>query len=341
MKRLLVIAIATLLAMSLAVPAFSAGGTEKASQQVIMYGTFTPELLQDWAQMYQAETGRTLEYIRLSAGELAARVQAEGARPGADVVQGLQELFLSGMLERGSLRAIATPANARHYPADIHHPEGYWWGFMGTAGTMLVNKERFARLYPDHELPQTWEDFVRPEYRGEWIMPNPTSSGTGFAWLIAQVMRSGTENWDFLERVASMQPILTASGIAPSQQVAIGEFTFAVSDVSYDAIHLGEGHPVVGIVPGPTNGDVLGMAALNNGPNGPEAAEHFINWLLGKSAQQQMNDIMKVASLHSDVDLGEGFPDMAQIEFVRPSPEFSSSNRERILRIWEDLLDRY
>ena len=322
---------------------FAAGQAERAetdvADTVVVYGTARPELLASWATMYRQETGRTMEYIRLSAGEMMARVQAEGRRPQADVIQGTGEIFLRNMLDEGRLRQMEEPVNARFFPSEFHHPEGYWWGYQHTIGSILINTERFARLFPDHDIPQVWEDFVRPEYRGEWIMPNPATSGTAFAFLLSQLQRTGEEDWTYIEKVAEMNPVLMASGVAPAQQVALGEYTFAVQWVGMGLIHIDEGFPVKGVVPGATAGEMIAIAAVQNGPNGPDASDHFINWLLGRSAQQEFADVKNAASFHSEVELHPAFPDLSEIDFVTIPEGWASQNRDRVLNRWQELLD--
>ena len=305
---------------------------------VIVYASAHESTLARWANLYERETGRTVEFMRLSAGEMVARTQAEMARPQADVVSGIPAAFMAVLREEGAIRPTF-PENAAHFPADLHQADGYWYGTDATILGMLVNESVFQREWPDHEYPETWDDFLRPEYAGWVVMPDPATSGTAYTFVTAHLLRGGEEDWSYLEQYVGQVDLFTSSGVAPARMASIGEYAFAVTFAHDALVNIQAGFPARFVVPGATGGTVGTTAAVVGGPSGDEAADHYIDWLMSLSPQQLLVDLQFVASMHEEVILPAAHPDITAVEFVAVDPEWAATERDRILERWEDVVD--
>lgn len=308
------------------------------ASQVIVYSPAHENTLARWADLYQRQTGNEVVFVRLSAGEMVARVMAEQSRPRADVVMGIATDFMNALYTEGLL-VPSFPENAQFYPADVHHPEGYWYGTDFTVQGIIVNETSFERLFPGRDFPSTWEDFLNPDYQGHFVMPDPVSSGTGYTFLTSHLLRGGEEDWSYLETFAPQVDLFTASGVAPSRLTSMGEYTFGVT-FAHDALaNINAGFPARFVIPGSVGGTVGVVSAVKGGPNGQEAADHFINWIMSQDAQQLIVDLQHVGSLHESVFLPPGYPDADTIQFVEVDASWASENRERILTQWEEIVD--
>ena len=95
---------------------------------------------------------------------------------------------------------------------------------------IIVNKDRFdAECEPKNiSMPETWKDLLRPEFRGEIVMPNPQLSSTGYTFLSSYLQKYGqAEGWAFFEQLDKNVNHYTKKGLAPAQLVATGEFLAA------------------------------------------------------------------------------------------------------------------
>src|SRR5205085_6407640 len=48
--------------------------------------------------------------------------------------------------------------------------------------------------------PETWADLTKPIYKGQVVMPNPASSGTGYLSVVSILQRLGEQKgWEYLD----------------------------------------------------------------------------------------------------------------------------------------------
>ena len=49
-------------------------------------------------------------------------------------------------------------------------------------------------------MPTSWQDLLKPEYKGKLVMPNPASSGTGYLHVASILQMMGEEKgWAYLD----------------------------------------------------------------------------------------------------------------------------------------------
>ena len=136
--------------------------------------------------------------MRDSTGVITAKLLAEKANPQADVVMGVAASSLALLNNQGMLIPYA-PLNLDAIMSqyrDKKNPPA-WFGMDVWGATVCFNTvEAQKRNIPK---PETWKDLTKPVYKGQIVMPNPASSGTGFfdvtAWLIAVGRRQRQGRW--------------------------------------------------------------------------------------------------------------------------------------------------
>ena len=85
-------------------------------------------------------------------------------------------------------------------------------------------------------VPKTWADLLKPEYRGEIQVANPTSSGTAYTMIATLVQLMGEDKaFDYLKNLHRNVSQYTRSGTAPIKAVARGETAISISLVRYSA----------------------------------------------------------------------------------------------------------
>ena len=69
--------------------------------------------------------------------------------------------------------------------------------------------------------PATWADLTKPEYKGQIVMPNPASSGTGYLMVSAWLQLMGEEKgWAYMDALHQNIAAYTHSGSKPCKQAA-------------------------------------------------------------------------------------------------------------------------
>lgn len=271
--------------MVLAVALAGCGKEENKEETLLIYAG----LMEDHAAMavkeFEKETGIKTQFVRMSSGETLARVRAEKDNMSASVWYGGPVDAFVAANEEGLIEAYKSPA-AEEVPAKFKDEDGTWTGiyvgYLGFVGNKSVLEEIGA------EMPQSWEDLLKPEYTGEVVTAHPGSSGTAYTMLSTVVQLMGEkEGIEYMQKLNKQVRQYTKSGTAPGRMVGLGEAGVGITFL-HDAIkYRKEGYKDI-IIAAPKEGtgfEIGAVALLKNGPDS-ENAKKFIDWALSKEAQE-------------------------------------------------------
>jgi iron(III) transport system substrate-binding protein len=316
-----------------------AGAAWAQSKPVMVYGVIHEYTLARLMQKFERDTGAKADFIRLSAGEVATRVQAERQAPKADVIFGISRAIQESMKAQGLLEAYKSPRRA-DVPAKYMDPDGYWTGSALTVQGIAVNTERWKKEMAGVPMPRMWEDLLDPRYKDLIVAPSPLSSGTGFTFIVGQFFRLGEEKgWEYLKALDRNVRFYTPSGIAPTRMVAAGEFLIAVT-FAHDALKaISAGYPVALVHPAGVSWDIGSVSLVKSGPN-LEGGKRFVDWVLGRDPIQLIVDLNFEGSLRSDVSLPQGATPLEKLDLVDYRLDWAAQNRQRLLKQWGDLFKK-
>jgi iron(III) transport system substrate-binding protein len=274
-----------------------------------------------------------LEILRLSTGDLTARLLAEKDNPQADVIYGTAATSMMIFQEEGMLEPYAPEGVEAIYPQfkDTNNPP-YWVGVDAYVTAFCVN----TALAQEKNLPipQSWADLLDPVYQGQIVMPNPASSGTGFMFVSSVLQGLGeTQGWAYLKELDKNMAIYTKSGSAPCKMAGAGEYTIGVSFEFVAAQQIAAGAPLTLVLPAEGSGYEMEVNALVKGTQKEEAAKQFLDWAISDEA-------MNLYAEYFGVLARPGFPAPAGIPADIADRLFpmdfawSSDNRDDILASW-------
>lgn len=159
---------------------------------------------------------------------------------------------------------------------------------VGMAAQFTRFVTRNSDLVREGEIA-SFPDLLKPQYKGKMILRDPTTSGTGNAWVGFMVRIWGQEKArDFLKQFVQQDPVLTRDTRLQIESVARGKYPLGIAtsgDATAEFIKLGAPVAIVHteeggmILPG---GGSLGIPGSRPHSN---AAAIFINWLLSKEGQ--------------------------------------------------------
>jgi len=184
---------------------------------------------QGMKQEFEAKYGITVNYVRMSSGEALARVQAEKDNPQFDIWWGGPiDSFVAAKGE-GLLEAYDSPNYANLIdPVKMKDVDNQWVGiYVGTLG-FATNTDWLA-ANPGVEAPTSWDDLLKPEFKGQVMVAHPSSSGTSYTALATVLQIRGEEaGWEYLKQYAGQMAQYTKSGAAPAKFVGQGEAAVAI-----------------------------------------------------------------------------------------------------------------
>jgi putative spermidine/putrescine transport system substrate-binding protein len=165
----------------------------------------------DWGSQLKAMKdvlGLTVPPDNKNSGQSLAALIAEKAKPVADVVY-LGGIVADSAKEAGVL-APYKPKNWDRIPPDLKDPDGHWFTIhSGTLG-LFVNTAALG----GKAVPQSWQDLLKPEYKGMVGYLDPTSAAVGQQGLMTvNLALGGTyENLDpairYFVQLAKNNPIV-------------------------------------------------------------------------------------------------------------------------------------
>jgi iron(III) transport system substrate-binding protein len=320
------------LAGTLAIPARS------QTQSVVVYTALeTDEVAKYLEQARRDLPGMDIRVLRLSTGELAARVLAEKGNPQADVIWGQAATSLIPLAKQGIIEPYV-PKGAYKIPNRFRDLTGMWTGVDLYVGAIGANPAELRKR--GVEAPRSWADLIRPQYKGMIIMPNPTTSGTGFLHVVAILTMFGRDKgWDYLRELDKNIAQYTRSGGAPGRMVAAGEIPIALS---FDFAILSfkrQGFPVELIWPTEGTGYELEANALIKGAKHPDAAKRFLDWAISLPAMQEYAQ-WKMGVTMPGVSAGPDVPALHTVPMLKIDLGWAGENRQSILEQWQRLLGR-
>lgn len=269
-------------------PAPPAEPEEPAYKELSIYSAMPEIELPSYVAAFEADTGIKINYVRISAGEMLTRIEAENANPLVSVMHGGPSDTYVSAVGKGLL-APYQPEGVADAPEAYRDAAGYWSPIYAGAIGFACNTEWFD----EHqlEMPTSWADLLKPEFKGEISMAHPTTSGTAYTVLATIMQLYGDDRaaaWEYMKGLNKNIRQYTKSGGAAPQQAALGEVAIALT-FSHDAlVYANQGYPVKLMFPVEGTGyEVGGVALLANGiPEEQENAKIFIEWCMGTRAQE-------------------------------------------------------
>jgi iron(III) transport system substrate-binding protein len=275
-----------------------------------------------------------VEWVRLSAGEVLARLRAEAANPQASLwLAGPSDTFIVAKME-GLLAPYKESLGWQSLPAKFKDPDGYWVGIYTGFIAFASNKDYLEKN--GLEPPTSWYDLLRPEFCGKLSMAFPYTSGTGYTRLATLVFLMGEDKaLEFEKKLSECIHHYTEAGSACVTEVGLGEVAVGVA-FSHDVIAKGiaKGYPVVLSFPKEGTGyEIGGMALIKGGPE-PDLARIFYDWMLSAEAQSLYKAWYRVP-LNPEAELAEGVITADMVNLVNYDALWAAENRDRLCELWQ------
>ena len=138
--------------ISFAAPAFA--------QEVNIYTTRQPELIQPVMEAFTAQTGIAVNLAFVSDG-LVERLKAEGKRSPADLVMTVDTANLQQIVDADVIQPVASDILNAAIPANLRSADNLWFALTTRARIVYASRDRVA----DGEVT-TYEDLASDKWKG-------------------------------------------------------------------------------------------------------------------------------------------------------------------------------
>lgn len=170
----------------------------------------------------------------IGTGNLAAKLAAEGKDSDIDIIMELETSYLIKC--KDSLATLDSvdfsPFIEEFVPADKKYSP---W-LMNSAGVIINRKVLEDK---GAAVPTSYDDLLKPEYKGLVSMPSPKSSGTGYMFLINLVNERGEDKaFEYFDKLAENMSGqgFTTSGSGPVKALVQGEAGIGLG-ITYQAVN--------------------------------------------------------------------------------------------------------
>ena len=325
MRRIAALALVTLLSTVTSV---------SAKDVVVIYTAIEPEQITD----YMKAVNKTLpnievKMLRLSTGDISARFMAEKDNMQADVIWGVAATNMMVFKNAGLLEPYVPKGLERVQPLfRDKSATPAWVGIDIYMSAFCFNTEVGKKK--NLPKPESWADLIKPVYKGEIVMPNPASSGTGYLSVASILQRmKEPEGWKYLDALDKNMAEYTKSGSKPCKDAAAGERAVGVS-FEYVAMKMKkDGAPVEMVLPKEGSGYEIEANGLTKKGKGNTAAKQFLDWAISDEAMALYAKYFAAVAV-AGFPTPEGLPkDVSKVVYPNDF-EWSAKNRDRILAEW-------
>ena len=279
-----------------------------------------------------------IKWVRDSTGVITAKLLAEKANPQADAVMGVAASSLA-LLDRQGMLIPYAPLNLDAIMSQYRDKKKVpaWWGMNVWGATVCFNTvEAQKKNIPK---PETWKDLTKAVYKGQVVMPNPASSGTGYFDVTAWLTLFGDDNgkgggWKYMDALHENIAQYTHSGSKPCNMAAAGEFVVGISFEYRGNANKAKGAPIDLVFPKEGLGWDLEAFAIHTGTKKIDAAKKLADWASSKDAMLLYGKNFAITAQPGVAAPLANVPKDYEARLVKMDFNWAADNRERILAEW-------
>lgn len=318
------LAASTALPASMSLPAFA---QDQSTGSIVIYTSNNQQSVQA-----VTDTAATLlPKVKIStitggSGQLLRRIEAEAAKPQADI------FWSSSPNTLGAFKALYEPyksPNAASIAADLSEASGLWTAANIHVVTMMVNTNQLGGA----PRPKTWADLLDPRWKGKIIIADPANSSTAFTilWGVSKLL-----GVDALKKLAG-QVTVTSAAATVLRAVAQGEYAIGLTFESNAYAYVAGGQKEIELVY-PEDGTFTSPESLvlvKNAPGGALARKAY-DLLLAKETQIALLEAAFRRPSRSDIDVSKyvKLPNLSGIKVFAIDEDEAAKKRAEFLAGW-------
>lgn len=173
----------------------------------------------------------------MATGNSAAKIKNEGTNVEADIVIDLETAHMVNVQDNF---ADLSDFDTSIYLDGVNTASNYLTWVKYTMN-LIIDKDYFSKH--NLEIPRTYDDLLKSEYKNLIAMPDPKTSGTGYAFYLNVVNIKGEEGAiDYFKKLKGNLREFTTSGSGPTNLLKQGEIAIALGMTAQGASAINEGY---------------------------------------------------------------------------------------------------
>jgi putative spermidine/putrescine transport system substrate-binding protein len=239
----------------------------------------------NWAAQFAAFKKRYPEveivYNDIGSGATVVALEKARNRPQADTAY----YFAASAIDAVKKNVVAPfkPVNFDKLAPVFRDPDGKWFTIHSLTIAFVVNTKLVKNV------PQSWADLLKPEYKNSIVYLDPRSTGVGQVLVFAANFAAGGDmnnvqpGLDYLGKLSHSGNVLRVLGTTPYAQFVKGEIPIWIS-YENDGLKAkytdGLGDAVAVVIPKEASAAApYGISLVEKGPN-PNAGKLWLNFIM-------------------------------------------------------------
>ncbi len=322
----------------------SAGAAYAQKTQLTVYTALETDQLKNYQAAFNAVNPNIeIKWVRDSTGVVTAKLLAEKSNPKADAIWGVAASSMA-LFSRNDMLHSYAPINLDAIMSqyrDAKNPPAWFgmnvFGAVVCFNTVEAKKKGIA-------MPTTWKDLTKPEFKGQVVMPNPASSGTGYFDVIAWLQMFGDndgkgDGWKYMEALHENIGQYTHSGSKPCNMAAAGEYVAGISFEYRGQANKSKGAPIELVFPKEGLGWDLESFAIYKGTKNLEAAKKLADFASSKDAMILYGKSFALTAQPGVAPKLPNIPGDYESRLIKMDFNYAAANRDRILTEWSKRFD--
>ena len=273
-------------------------------------------------------------YVRLQAGALYAKIRAERNAKTylADVMQISDMGMAQDFQKQAGWRQYVSPELQAFKPEYRSKPEGHFtWGNIISSG-IAYN----PNVVKPEDAPKTWEDLLHPRWKDAMNVKVSNSGLQMSAWYVLKPILAP----DYFTKLGDNKPRAFDSYVQQYGRLVDGQDAVIMAAQYSGYVEFkAKGAPLAFVAPAtgmPAAQQSVGIVA--QGPN-PNAAELFLDWLLGVPGQKAYSEISLNHSPREDVPPPPGALPIKDLKLLFPADyDDFEKKRPEFVKEWDKIV---
>lgn len=303
-------------------------GCGNSKEKVVIYTSLeesTIQVLKEQAEKKFPDIDVVVQYI--STGNNAAKIKNEGTNIEADIIVDLETAHMKNLEENF---ADLSNFDKSNYLDGVNKAKNHLV-LVKYSINLIIDQKYFK----DHDLkePRTYEDLLKPEYKGLIAMPDPKTSGSGYGFYLNAVNIMGEDKAiEYFKKLKDNLREFTTSGSGPTNLLKQGEIAIAMgmTQQGVEAINEGYDFKIVEL----KTGSIYNTTSFGiiKGREEKESVKDVFQWLISDFQPYIVENLYPDVILKNQNNKMENYPsdlkdaDMTGIDSI--------DTKERLIELW-------
>ena len=293
-----------------------------APQSVTLYTAGPDSLAKNIAKSFTDKTSIKVDVYQATSGDVLARIEAEKAKPRADVA--VLASWGEGLTvrQRGFVEAYSSPEAKKLRP---RWSDGGLAAQGGAALALILNSNEVKK----EQQPQSWFDLASPFWKDSLSMPDPTLSGSAAEFIAIFVQTHGDKAWKLFEDLARNGLSVPGPNNAALNPVLTGAKKGTISGVDYITYgQIAKGEKLD--IHYPKEGTVVALRPVfvQQGAPHRDDARKLVDFMLSEDGQ---NLVAKTLLIPARSDTRAQRPVPGEFKMLAPDWDFVEKNQTQLI----------